>query len=153
MTILEYELHHLDICIGYCSEAWGSWTHQDEFSIICVLMLCSGERWAVFVISRLLISHGCALCDCHCGGVRRGVCTVKVKVFIQALRIWGMTTDEFEFCVVYWHLVSATICYSFLCMQITRSDIRSRVKQAVHCTWPLNLPQGFAWVCMGKYTL
>ena len=39
----------------------------------------------------------------------------------------------------------------FLCWQITRADIRSQVKWAVNfviADGHLNLPEGFAWVCM-----
>ena len=42
--------------------------------------------------------------------------------------------------------------YSFLWLQITRSNIKPHAKWAVKtggCRWLLNLPQGFVWVCMG----
>ena len=43
--------------------------------------------------------------------------------------------------------------YSFLCLQITRSDVGSNVGyQPGDCRWIFNLPQGFVWVCMGWHT-
>ena len=68
---------------------------------------------------------------------------------------------EFEICVVEWYLVSVRISgchvwpHSFLCLQITRSDIRSEVKWAVNMIIAdshFNLPQGFVCICTNKQT-
>ena len=40
---------------------------------------------------------------------------------------------------------------SFLCLQITKSDIRPHVRGPGDCKESLDLPQGFVWVCMGEH--
>ena len=47
--------------------------------------------------------------------------------------------------------------YTFLNLQITRSDIRPYIKSAVSLVITyyyghFNLPQGFVWVCMDSHT-
>ena len=65
---------------------------------------------------------------------------------------------EFEFCVLWWHLVSGR--YSVSCMTILFFytwkvyQIRHQSTRKVNCLpgdsrWPLFLPQEFVWICIG----